>query len=106
MNNFCCEEMSEKVYCIDLDKSIDRDQVVFYSSRFNEYGIPIYDGKKGVASSYILIRHCPWCGKTLPESKRDEWFELLEKKGYSSPLDDDIPVEFQTSAWYESPVSP
>lgn len=106
MSEFCCEEMREKVHCVDLDKSSGRDKVVFYSSRFDEYGIPIFDGEKGTASSYIVIQHCPWCGKVLPESKRDEWFDLLEKQGYDTPLDQDIPVEFQTSAWYESPVSP
>ena len=106
MNKFCCQEMHEKVCCIDLEKSCDCDKVIFYSSRFNEYGIPVCDGERGTASSYVLIQHCPWCGKPLPKSKRDEWFDLLERMGYDSPLENNVPEEFKTSAWYEPSLLP
>jgi hypothetical protein len=34
----------------------------FFPSR-GEYGLPVHDG----GSSYIRIRHCPWCGAGLDE---------------------------------------
>lgn len=83
-----------------LDYSDIENKVIYYSSRFREYGIPIKNGTEKVASSYIVIQHCPWCGKELPESKRDEWFEMLEELGYDAPLEQEIPIKFQSSAWY------
>ena len=77
------------------------DGIVYYSSKFDEYGIPIRDGEKGKASSYILIDYCPWCGKKLPQSKRNEWFEKLEKMGFSSPMEENIPQKFKTSEWWD-----
>lgn len=101
MVEFCCKDMENNTYCIDQSLSLDNSKVIYYSSKFNEYGIPICDGKNGIATSYILISNCPWCGKRLPESKRDEWFESLEKIGYDSPLDQNIPLEFKTSEWWD-----
>ena len=87
---FCCHNME---YYLNLE-----DKVIVYSSRFNEYGIPICDG----GDSYIVISHCPWCGKKLPESKRNEWFDELEKLGFDEPMFNDlIPEEYKTSKWYE-----
>lgn len=74
------------------------DNLLYYSSRFDEYGIIIHDG--GASSS--LIKYCPWCGTKLPESKRDEWFDKLEALGFDHPLLQDIPEEFTTAAWYEN----
>ncbi len=74
------------------------DKIITYSSRFNEYGIPVCDG----GNSYIIISHCPWCGKELPKSKRDEWFYELEKLGFEEPMfDDSIPEQFKTAEWYK-----
>jgi len=36
--------------------------------RYNEYGIRMLDG----GTSIITIAYCPWCGKRLPVSRRDE----------------------------------
>ncbi|MBQ8575399.1 MAG: hypothetical protein IJ447_05060 [Clostridia bacterium] len=96
--------MKNNVYNVDqIIPTVEGDinnKVIYYSSKFNEYGIPIHDGENGRASSYILIEYCPWCGKELPESKRDEWFELLEELGFDCPFEDDIPQKFKTSEWY------
>ena len=43
------------------------DRLIIYDSRFDEYGIIIHDG----GNSYVAIGYCPWCGKKLPKSKRD-----------------------------------
>ena len=69
--------------------------IVFYS--FDEYGLIIHDG----SSSIITISFCPWCGKKLPESKSDLWFDTLEKMGYDDPFTDDIPDEFNSGEWYK-----
>ena len=103
MMKMCCKDMLENIYYTDNNKDNQTDKVVYYSSKFNEYGLPIHDGENGRATSYIQIQHCPWCGKKLPESQRDEWFDCLERLGFDSPLEslDEIPSKFKTSEWYE-----
>lgn len=107
MVKHCCEDMAAFVYCVDdvnhtIEKSVDiENKIIYYSSKFREYGIPIKSGKKKISSSYIIIQHCPWCGSCLPYSKRDEWFDTLEAMGYDSPLEQNIPIDFKSSAWYE-----
>ena len=107
MVKMCCEDMRENSYCIDQKNTCSEngadDKLIYYSSRFDEYGIPVRDGEKGKANSYILIQFCPWCGKKLPQGRRDEWFECLEKLGFDSPFEDfdKIPSKFKTSEWWE-----
>lgn len=101
MHHHCCDEMRYHVFETDLTNGSDAEnKIVYFSPCFREYGIPVMDGCTQVASSYIIIRHCPWCGKELPDSKREEWFDALEKLGYDEPLVQDIPQKFRTSAWY------
>ena len=84
--NFCCENM----------KNYNDHGVVVYVEKYDEYGILIKDG----GASYVSIEFCPWCGKKLPDSKRDLWFESLENMGYEEFDDDSIPPEFKTGEWY------
>lgn len=72
------------------------DNLIFYSSIFDEYGIIIHHG----GSSSIEIAYCPWCGTKLPISKRDLWFNTLVELGYDEPFDQDIPEEFNSDKWY------
>ena len=58
------------------------DRLVVYYPQFDQYGVIIHDGGR----SYSAIRCCPWCGKQLPNSKRDRWFKVLASKGYRNPL--------------------
>lgn len=70
--------------------------LIHYSDVFDEYGIIFYEDKV----SMMLIQHCPWCGRKLPDSKRNAWFEELEQLGYDSPLlQDDIPEEYKSAKW-------
>lgn len=81
------------------NSSTEFDEVNFpilYIEKLDEYGLKIYDG----GSSYILITHCPFCGQALPESKRDQWFDAIEKLGLD-PWTDDIPEKFETGEWYQ-----
>lgn len=90
MNNtsaFCCAEMKQ---------NIDTTKTVYYNEIFDEYGLNIMEDNL----SCILIEYCPWCGKRLPISKRQEWFECLEKMGFDTPLfQQDIPQEYQCAQW-------
>ena len=84
MIKFCCENMEYYLNLIEV---------------FDEYGIPCHEDG---GNSSVLIKYCPWCGKRLPESKRDEWFDRLEKLGFDDPLfDENIPIEYKTSKWRE-----
>ena len=69
MKTFCCEDMKSHVYLREEDAVLDdgdkEDKVIFYYSSDDEYGIPIADLAGGFISSYIVINHCPWCGKAL-----------------------------------------
>ncbi len=85
-----CEEHNSEFECPDV--------LVNYIPKFDEYGLIIHDG----GSSFIEISFCPWCGSKLPESKRDLWFEELEKLGFDNPSEQNIPVEFLSSKWFKS----
>lgn len=96
----CCEQMTERINyrCSQHPDVFDcPDNLIYYSPRFDEYGIIIHDG----GPSYITIKYCCWCGAELPKSKRDEWFDRLEALGFDNPTEQDIPKEFLTSEWYE-----
>ena len=71
------------------------DKVFIYIPKFREYGIRVLNG----GSSFLLIRFCPWCGKHLPESLRNEWFEKLEKLNLE-PNSSKIPQELLSDAWW------
>ncbi|MBU2978787.1 hypothetical protein [Alteromonas sp. C1M14] len=101
MNKHCCQEM-EKSVTLDCDQHPDiyscPDVLVRYIPKFDEYGIIIHDG--GSAASEI--KFCPWCGNTLPESKRDAWFDALEELGFDDPSEQNIPAEFNSDAWHRN----
>lgn len=94
-----CKEMKRQLeMSCDLhgDPFECADHLVLYNARFDEYGIIIHDG----GNSYSVIQFCPWCGKKLPKSKRDLWFETLGTLGFDNPVIQKIPVEFETDEWY------
>lgn len=101
MNKHCCQEMDAAIK-LDCDTHEDiyscPDVLISYIPKFDEYGIFIRDGGSSVSS----ISYCPWCGHTLPESKRDSWFDALEALGFDDPSEQDIPEEFNSSAWYKN----
>ena len=94
-----CKEMKRQLeMTCDLhsDPFECADRLVLYNAHFDEYGIIIHDG----GNSYSVIKFCPWCGKKLPNSKRDLWFEKLKALGYDNPVKQKIPIEFTTDDWY------
>lgn len=95
----CCELMHSYVNaeCVEHPDPFDcPDRQIYYSARFDEYGLIVHDN----GTSYRVIKYCPWCGATLPESKRDEWFDALKALGYNDPSRQDIPEKFLSGAWY------
>lgn len=70
------------------------DSLVYFSSKFVEYGLIVHDGGR----STVVISFCPWCGAHLPPSQRDRWFEELKSLGID-PWEDDVPPEYQDGRW-------
>ena len=97
---FCCERMKDNINfkCSQHDNKYDcPDAIIDYFLKFDEYGIIVHDG----GTSIITINYCPFCGEKLPESKRDLWFDELEKLGYDDPFDQDIPKKYKSDEWYK-----
>lgn len=80
---FTCEQHADPFECAD--------SLVVYNEPFDEYGLAVHDG----GASYVLIRHCPWCGGTLPEGRRDDWFDATEN------LPEPLPEKYFGAAWRE-----
>ena len=74
------------------------DVLVVYKPIFDEFGMPIRDG----GSSSMNIRYCPWCGTMLPKPKRDLWFDTLANLGINDPLEQEVPSDFKSDAWWRS----
>lgn len=89
MTVFCCNEMNQ---------SIHEMGAVRYVDKFDEYLLPV--AEDGV--SFLQLRFCPFCGQRLPESKRDEWFDRLERLGFDEPADQDIPSEYKSAKWWKN----
>ena len=97
----CCDAMRghvERTCDVHPDPFDCPDKLIHYSPRLDEYGIVVHNGGTGT----IEIRHCPWCGTRLPESKRDRWFDELKRLGYDDPWTDPegVPEQYQSDEWY------
>ncbi len=91
---------SLKFCCADMETHICETDIVQYIDVFDEYGIALPEDNV----SFILLEYCPWCGKKLPESKRECWFNRLEEMGFEAPLScEDIPEEYKTDKWWKNP---
>lgn len=88
INDWACDQHENRFDCPDA--------LLSYNERFDEYGIIVHDG--GISMS--VIHFCPYCGTELPASKRDLWFDTLEKLGFDDPWEQQIPKAFETDAWY------
>lgn len=84
----CCREMESHI--------LSGDVKIKYNSKFREYGIPVKDGGSAVQN----ISFCPWCGKQLPSSLRDKWFEVIDGLGLE-PGDPEITEKYKTESWWQ-----
>ena len=95
----CCSRMKEAVETV-CDQHADPfdcpDVLLYYTPKFDEYGIIVHDG----GSSFLGIDYCPWCGSKLPESKRNRWFEELQRLGFREPFAAEIPDIYRDARWY------
>lgn len=87
-NEFCCAEMQTHLTYGEV--------AIVYLPKFREFGILYFDG----GTSKQCIYYCPWCGKKLPESVADEWFETIWNLGLE-PDSPDVPKEFLTDEWWK-----
>ena len=92
--------MCEKLKLNSSTDFINVDSPIIYIEKFDEYGLKILDG----GTSSVLIEFCPWCGKKLPESKRDQWFDEIEKLGID-PWSEEIPEKYLGNKWYLNSAS-
>ncbi len=77
--------------------------MVIYLDQFEEYGIPSRDG----SDSYWKIDNCPWCGATLPKSRREQWVRKLKAMGFDPFADvERIPEAFKSARWYREGGNP
>lgn len=79
----CCDEMRD--HCDDPRVNI------FYWPVFREYYISL----RGNQAKQTIV-FCPWCGVQLPESVRDQYFELLDDDQLEDP-----PKEFTCETWWK-----
>jgi hypothetical protein len=92
--------MCDKLKLYSSDDFDNVDTPIMFSRKFDEYGLKVWDG----GTSSILIKHCPWCGEILPESKRDKWFKEIEKLGID-PWTADVPDKYNTDEWFRGRAS-
>lgn len=84
--------------CLEMTRHLEEGEVaIVYLDHLREYGIRVLDG----GSSQQVIKWCPWCGKALPVSLRDKWFERVEKLGLE-PNSPKLPVELQSGEWWRN----
>lgn len=88
----CCEEMFMMV---------EEEKSIVYLPQYREYGVPILDG----GSSILVMNFCPWCGRKLPASLREEFYAILEAANIDycgmSDNDDRLPEAMRSSRWWE-----
>jgi hypothetical protein len=93
----CCAEMSEQANMAfpEAKSSLlgSTDKRIYWSPVFDEYGLICQP-----SAEVLQIHHCPFCGYRLPESRRDMWFEKLEKEGWKT-WGDPIPIELLSHDW-------
>ena len=86
----CCPDMQ---YMVE-----EENNSIIFVPQYREYGVPIRDG----GSSYLLVKFCPWCGAKLPDSLRNEFFDILEKLGIDYPCPKNkLPKAMRSEKWWQ-----
>lgn len=71
-----------------------------YSPKWREYGVIIPN-----SSTIMLMDYCMFCGKKLPLSLRNKWFDVLEEEYRLdvsiSNYKKKVPAEFLTDEWWK-----
>ena len=98
----CCKLMTEMI--------ADGRFPVEYGPMFREYAISaVKEGERHIVHQQMFW--CPWCGKKLPESLREKWFDAIEEMGLDdidilSDIDGDprVPEDMKSDAWWRKRV--
>jgi hypothetical protein len=69
------------------------DKRIYWSSIFDEYGLICQP-----SAEILQVKHCPFCGTKLPQSRRNAWVERLEMEGWNT-WGDPIPSELLSPDW-------
>jgi hypothetical protein len=81
--------------CSGMDAALADERVPFvYLPKVREWALAV-SGSQALQA----VSHCPWCGTTLPESLRDEWFDRLDELGLE-PASPDMPLHLRGDAWW------
>ena len=70
------------------------DVPVVYRSQFREFVIAMSGGDA------VVMRYCPLCGRELPKSLRDDWFERIWELGLTGPEDERVPSDMRSDTWW------
>jgi hypothetical protein len=101
MRVHCCDEMCRHLEVGDVPAAAAAPgRHIVYDAVFDEYCL-VREGGLDAAP----ISHCPFCGATLPASKRDLWFAELALRGLS-PDDEGLDDAFRSDAWWSRPLPP
>ena len=92
----CCLDMAWAISHPILIPHQGRNPILDWSKAWNEYRIPV--SRDGYSGTHI--RHCPFCGAKLPESRMNEWYDRLYALGFDDPGEQDIPEEFNSDKWW------
>jgi hypothetical protein len=92
----CCLDMAWFISDPVEWESQGRNPVIAWIRPWNEYRIEV----SHQSNSATLIYFCPWCGRRLPASLREEWYQTLYGMGYNDPGEQDIPDEFESDTWW------
>lgn len=86
MIKHCCNEMDFHLK--------QREKYISFIPKFREYGL--------LAGDQIIqtINYCPWCGKKLLVTLRDEWFEEIWARNLNPEDDHSLPQQFKNETWW------
>ena len=77
----------------------ERSTSLKYYPKMREFGIASIEPDGTLSRSFDSIYYCPFTGEKLPDSLRDEFFDLLEGMGLE-PFHGAHPPEFETEEWW------
>lgn len=97
-----CMQKQTSICCNTLNKALsNKIAPLYYSDRLREYFLHnFFDPTGGV------LAVCPWCGKKLPTSLREEYHDATQALNLPYEIDaffdpEKLPKEFQTNEWWK-----
>ena len=100
----CCLELDNafKIPNIPIGYSAALRECYLYVTNINIFNEKFIDMSPKCCKKVQLLYYCPFCGRCLPDSLRDKWYDTLVSFGYEEPWEDEIPEEFKNDSWYKN----